>query len=237
MAEPYIHVQAPLILSQKEHEKWIRAQCLSLREAGYTFFRASFPDDRPSELHLEGWIERPEHQGPCPWEKDYVANTGDYSGPLSLRDASAVATQSETGMGSLPEQRPLSNPSDHRNRPARSGQTLVLDTGRALLDGSPVPVIPSYQRKRPDGQQTSYVVMSDQKLAGTPPKRPMQNRIMHLRCRTITEMHTKMAYTIARDPTFYKALFCARCKGHFKIGSSVEGGEFLWDKSDQRVGT
>lgn len=109
-----------------------------------------------------------------------------------------------------------------------------MDTGRALLDGSPVPNNPSYVRKRPDGQQTSYVVFSDQKLAGTRPVRPVRRTYRHLACLTLTEMHEKMAATLARDPSFYKALFCARCRGHFKIGAE---GEFLWHNSDQRVGT
>lgn len=109
-----------------------------------------------------------------------------------------------------------------------------MDTGRCLLDGSPVTDPPNHLKKRADGQQTSYVVMSDMKLKGTMPTRPFQKRVRHLRCMTLTEMHDKMAMTISRDPTFYKALFCARCQGHFKIG---QDGEFLWDKSDQRVGT
>lgn len=88
-------------------------------------------------------------------------------------------------------------------------------------------------KKLKDGQQTSYVVFSDQKLKGTMPTRPYQRLIRHLRCMSLTEMHEKMAMTISRDPSFYKALFCAKCKGHFKIGKD---GEFLWDKSDQRVG-
>jgi hypothetical protein len=108
-----------------------------------------------------------------------------------------------------------------------------MDLGRTLLDGSPVPPYGAHRRKRPDGQQESYVVFSDLKLRGTPPVRPHQTRIRHLRCMTVTEMHEKMAMTIARDPTFYKALFCAACRAHFAVGRD---GEFMWVGSDQRVG-
>ncbi len=103
-----------------------------------------------------------------------------------------------------------------------------------LLDGSPVPKDGvSHTRKQRDGQQFSYVVMSEERMKSLPVVAPIRTKVRHLRCSTATEMHVKMAHTIARDPKFYKALFCAHCRAHFRTGKD---GEFIWMSSDQKVG-
>lgn len=53
-------------------------------------------------------------------------------------------------------------------------------------------------------------------------------------CNTVTTMAQALAETYARDPNFYSGTFCAHCKEHFPVG--VEG-EFVWEGSDERVGT
>jgi len=55
-----------------------------------------------------------------------------------------------------------------------------------------------------------------------------------LRCGAVTNMARTIAETYARDPHFYGGTFCARCKAHFPVG---EKGEFIWDGTDERVGT
>ena len=45
--------------------------------------------------------------------------------------------------------------------------------------------------------------------------------------------HT-LAETYARDPYFYSGTFCTGCGTHFPVG---EQGEFVWDGTDQKVGT
>lgn len=59
------------------------------------------------------------------------------------------------------------------------------------------------------------------------------NRIDH-GCGTVTTMGPTIAETYARDPSFYGATFCAGCHAHFPVGDE---GEFVWDGTDERVGT
>lgn len=53
-------------------------------------------------------------------------------------------------------------------------------------------------------------------------------------CGTVTTMGQSLAETYARDPNFYGATFCCGCGAHFPVG---ETGEFVWDGTDERVGT
>ena len=53
-------------------------------------------------------------------------------------------------------------------------------------------------------------------------------------CGGVTTMSRSIAETYARDPSFYGGTFCSKCRDHFPIG---EKGEFVWEGTDQRVGT
>ena len=53
-------------------------------------------------------------------------------------------------------------------------------------------------------------------------------------CKSVTTMGQALAETYARDPSFYGGTFCAGCGSHFLVG---QGGEFVWDGTDERVGT
>jgi hypothetical protein len=53
-------------------------------------------------------------------------------------------------------------------------------------------------------------------------------------CGVVTTMGWKLAETYARDPSFYSGTFCCGCGAHFPVG---EDGEFVWDGTDERVGT
>lgn len=53
-------------------------------------------------------------------------------------------------------------------------------------------------------------------------------------CGVVTTMGDALAETYARDPDFYGATFCCGCGKHLPVG---EKGEFVWDGTDQRVGT
>lgn len=53
-------------------------------------------------------------------------------------------------------------------------------------------------------------------------------------CRTVTTMGLAIAETYARDPGFYGSTFCCACRTHLPVG---EAGEFVWDGTDERVGT
>lgn len=82
-------------------------------------------------------------------------------------------------------------------------------------------------------QNEVYLVLSNEERAKGF-VRPVRNAYVHLVCGSVTTMGTALAETYARDPEFYGATFCVRCGGHFAVG---ESGEFVWDGTDQKVGT
>lgn len=53
-------------------------------------------------------------------------------------------------------------------------------------------------------------------------------------CGTTTTMSQEIAETYARDPHFYGGTFCCHCRKHLRVG---EYGEFVWEGTDERVGT
>lgn len=53
-------------------------------------------------------------------------------------------------------------------------------------------------------------------------------------CGTLTTMGLALAETYARQPGFYGATYCCGCSMHRPVG---ERGEFVWDGTDERVGT
>lgn len=53
-------------------------------------------------------------------------------------------------------------------------------------------------------------------------------------CGAVTTMGQALAETYARDPSFYSATMCATCGKHFPVG---EKGEFVWEGTEERVGT
>ena len=53
-------------------------------------------------------------------------------------------------------------------------------------------------------------------------------------CGTVTTMSHAIAETYARSPEFYGGTFCCGCSAHLPVGAD---GEFVWDGTEQRVGT
>ncbi len=53
-------------------------------------------------------------------------------------------------------------------------------------------------------------------------------------CGVVTTMGRALAETYARDPNFYSGTFCCGCGTHFSVGPD---GEFVWDGTDEKVGT
>jgi hypothetical protein len=47
-------------------------------------------------------------------------------------------------------------------------------------------------------------------------------------------MAQEIAETYARQPGFYGATFCCGCGKHLPVGRD---GEFVWDGTDEKVGT
>jgi len=105
--------------------------------------------------------------------------------------------------------------------------------GIGLIDGSPVPEDRSHTKLKANGQQEGYVVLSvDERAKGF--VRPVRCTYKHLTCGTTTNMGQSLAETYARKPDFYTGTFCVNCSNHFPVGKD---GEFVWDGTDEKVGT
>lgn len=53
-------------------------------------------------------------------------------------------------------------------------------------------------------------------------------------CGMVTTMNQAIAETYARQPSFYGATFCVACGRHLPVGIV---GEFVWEGTDERVGS
>lgn len=53
-------------------------------------------------------------------------------------------------------------------------------------------------------------------------------------CGSVTSMPLPIAETYAVNPHFYGSTYCAACQAYFPVG---EQGEFVWEGTNQRVGT
>lgn len=102
---------------------------------------------------------------------------------------------------------------------------------QTLTDGRQI--YPEHRELRPDGQQNDYVVLAEEERAKGF-VRPVRRSYVHLKCGVVTTMGQTLAETYARDPTFYGGTFCAHCREHFPVGPD---GEFVWDGTNEKVGT
>lgn len=102
-----------------------------------------------------------------------------------------------------------------------------------LTDGSPVPADRSHTELKENGQQKGYVVLTPEERAKGF-VRPVRRSYVHLKCGTVTTMSHDLAETYARQPDFYTGTFCCGCRKHFPVGAA---GEFVWDGSQEKVGT
>ncbi len=53
-------------------------------------------------------------------------------------------------------------------------------------------------------------------------------------CGVVTTMGQQIAETYARNPGFYGGTYCAGCSAHLPVGRD---GEFVWEGTNERVGT
>lgn len=112
-------------------------------------------------------------------------------------------------------------------------------TAAVLTTGEPVPEDRSHTELKDNGQQKSYVVLSEAERANGF-VRPVRDTYRHTKCGFTTTMRDHgLVETIARDPSFYTGTFCCQCRQHFTFGTP--DGEFIWLNSDgtetDRVGT
>jgi hypothetical protein len=101
-----------------------------------------------------------------------------------------------------------------------------------LTDGSPV--TDDHRQIDPaTGMQKGYVVLSEaERTKGF--VRPVRDSYIHEKCGAKTTMNVAIAETFAKQPDFYSGTFCSRCRAHFLIGPY---GEFVWDGTEEKVGT
>ena len=91
-------------------------------------------------------------------------------------------------------------------------------------EGAPKPINPD------TGQHNSYWILTEAERAKGF-VRPVRQAYKHLKCGAVTTMGLPLAETYARDPSFYGATFCCRCREHFPVG---EKGEFVWLDEDRQ---
>lgn len=95
---------------------------------------------------------------------------------------------------------------------------------------------PRLRQIRTDGQQETYLVLSDEERAKGF-VRPVRQSYRHLACHTATTMGRAIAETYARDPTFYGATFCVHCGQHFPLTNPDGSAAFVWEPDGSPVGS
>lgn len=103
---------------------------------------------------------------------------------------------------------------------------------KTLVNGEQI--YPAHRDINPTtGMQKGYVVLADEERAKGF-VRPVRLAYKHLKCGTVTRMAQALGETYARQPDFYSGTFCVGCRNHFPVGAD---GEFVWDGTDEKVGT
>lgn len=108
---------------------------------------------------------------------------------------------------------------------------MAEEPRRTLTDGRQI--YPEHKNLKPNGQQNDYVVLAEEERAKGF-VRPVRRSYKHLYCGGTTTMGQSLAETYARDPNFYSGTHCCHCRKHFPVGAE---GEFVWDGTDEKVGT
>lgn len=87
--------------------------------------------------------------------------------------------------------------------------------------------------EQPVPQNEAYLVLSDEERAKGF-VRPVRRSYVHTTCGAVTTMSLAIAETYAANPSFYGATYCVHCGMHRPVG---EHGEFVWDGTEEKVGT
>lgn len=86
---------------------------------------------------------------------------------------------------------------------------------------------PGLQKIKPNGQQESYLVLSDDERAKGFVM-PVRQTYRHVKCRVDTTMSRDIAETYARNPKFYGGTFCCGCGSHFPLIDDNGFRAFVW---------
>lgn len=76
--------------------------------------------------------------------------------------------------------------------------------------------------EKPGPQAEVYLVLTPEERAKGF-VRKVRCTYVHQSCGVATSMGRALAETYARDPSFYGATYCVKCRAHFPVG------EFRWD--------
>lgn len=82
----------------------------------------------------------------------------------------------------------------------------------------------------PGPQNEVYLVLSEAERAKGF-VRPYRDAYRHTACGSVTTMNAALSETYARDPKFYGATYCVRCRMHKPVG------EFTWTADGEVVGS
>lgn len=97
---------------------------------------------------------------------------------------------------------------------------------------------PEEQERYKDHDYVKYEVYPQPNPSGSSAVGRLWTRDQYARflqpCGGRTTMGDRLAETYARDPKFYSGTFCSYCRAHFDVGAK---GEFVWDGTEERVGT
>lgn len=61
--------------------------------------------------------------------------------------------------------------------------------------------------------------------------RPLRRAYIHTACGALTSMALPLCETYARDPSFYGATYCCKCRQHYPVA------QFTWDEDGEVVGS
>lgn len=90
--------------------------------------------------------------------------------------------------------------------------------------------MPAPAPKKANGQHEAYWILTEaERKRGF--VRPLRISYTHEVCGATTTMALELAETYARDPKFYGATFCWKCREHFPVG------QFWWADTSERVGS
>ena len=103
-------------------------------------------------------------------------------------------------------------------RPGRYNEGMLTDDPRD-------PRLAHGANTQPVDQAAAYLVLSEEERAKGF-VRPVRRSYVHEACGASTTMGQALAETYARDPKFYGATYCVRCRMHRPVGPH---GEFHWD--------
>jgi hypothetical protein len=94
---------------------------------------------------------------------------------------------------------------------------------------------PGLGKLRSDGQQESYLVLSEEERAKGFVV-PLRRYTIHVTCGTATRIPAACAETYARNPAFYGGTFCCYCGKHFPLVNPDGSRAFTWEEDSTPVG-